>query len=540
MSAGGRIDDAVAISHNGQPSLASEHRGSHMQKRRPVMLAILDGWGWREERADNAVRQARTPSFDQLWANCPHALLHTSGEDVGLPDGQMGNSEVGHLNIGAGRLVMQDLPRINAAIASGEIAKAPALTGLIDKLKASGGTCHLMGLVSPGGVHSHQDHAVALAKILADASVPTVVHAFTDGRDTPPRSAGDDIARLLGALPPSVPIATVSGRYYAMDRDKRWERVSKAYQAIAEAQGPRFANAPAVIADAYAHDHSDEFVLPAVVGDYRGMKDGDGILCFNFRADRVREILAALLDPAFDGFPRPRSVRFAAAVGMAQYSEELDRFLTTIFPPQELANVLGAVVADAGRTQLRMAETEKYPHVTYFLNGGEEAQYRGEDRIMVPSPKVATYDLQPEMSAPELTDKAVEAIGSGKYDLIVLNYANPDMVGHTGSLPAAIKAVETVDTGLGRIAAAIGKSGGALLVIADHGNCEMMRDPETGGPHTSHTTNPVPVVLQGSGNAGLSEGRLADVAPTLLELMGLPQPPEMTGVSLMHRAGTNV
>jgi 2,3-bisphosphoglycerate-independent phosphoglycerate mutase len=294
-----------------------------------------------------------------------------------------------------------------------------------------------------------------------------------------------------------------------------------------------------VIADAYARDLSDEFVLPAVVGNYQGMKDGDGVLCFNFRADRVREILGALLDPAFAGFPRPRSVRFAAAVGMAQYSAHLDQFLETIFPPQVLANVLGQVVADAGRAQLRMAETEKYPHVTYFLNGGEEAQYPGEDRIMVPSPKVATYDLQPEMSAPELTDKAVEAIGSGKYDLIVLNYANPDMVGHTGSLPAAIKAVETVDTGLGRIADAIGKAGGALLVIADHGNCEMMRDPETGGPHTSHTTNPVPVLLTGGGNAGLAEGRLADVAPTLLELMGLPQPAEMTGVSLMHRMRSN-
>jgi 2,3-bisphosphoglycerate-independent phosphoglycerate mutase len=486
-----------------------------MQKRRPVMLAILDGWGWREDAADNAVRQARTPTFDRLWATCPHALLHTSGKDVGLPPGQMGNSEVGHLNIGAGRLVMQDLPRINDAIETEEIAEAPALTGLIAKLKASGGTCHLMGLVSPGGVHSHQDHAAA------------------------PRSAEEDIARLVAALPPSVPIATVSGRYYAMDRDHRWERVSKAYRAIAEANAPRFPTAPAVIADAYARNLSDEFVLPAVVGDYQGMKDGDGVLCFNFRADRVREILGALLDPAFAGFPRPRSVRFAAAVGMAQYSEHLDQFLETIFPPQVLANVLGQVVADAGRAQLRMAETEKYPHVTYFLNGGEEAQYPGEDRIMVPSPKVATYDLQPEMSAPELTDKAVEAIGCGKYDLIVLNYANPDMVGHTGSLPAAIKAVETVDTGLGRIADAIGKAGGALLVIADHGNCEMMRDPETGGPHTSHTTNPVPVLLTGGGNAGLAEGRLADVAPTLLELMGLPQPTEMTGVSLMHRIRSN-
>jgi 2,3-bisphosphoglycerate-independent phosphoglycerate mutase len=494
------------------------------------MLAILDGWGWREDPADNAVRQARTPSFDRLWESGPHAFLNTSGKDVGLPPGQMGNSEVGHLNIGAGRLVMQDLPRITDAIASGEIARAPALVALIERLKASGGACHLMGLVSPGGVHSHQDHAAAMAKILAGANVPTVVHAFTDGRDTPPRSAGEDIARLLAALPPSVPIASVSGRYYAMDRDNRWERVSKAYQAIAEAQGPHFANAPAVIADAYAHDLSDEFVLPAAVGDYRGMKDGDGVLCFNFRADRVREILAALLDPAFAGFPRPRAVRFAAAVGMTQYSEHLDT----------LVNVIGQVVADAGRTQLRMAETEKYPHVTYFLNGGEEAQYPGEDRIMVPSPKVATYDLQPEMSAPELTDKAVEAIGSGKYDLIVLNYANPDMVGHTGSLPAAIKAVETVDSGLGRIAEAIRKAGGALLVIADHGNCELMRDPATGGPHTSHTTNPVPVLMLGGGNAGLREGRLADVAPTLLELMGLPQPPEMTGVSLMHRIGANV
>jgi len=510
-----------------------------MQKRRPVMLAILDGWGWRDDPADNAVRQARTPTFDRLWDTCPHAFLHTSGKDVGLPPGQMGNSEVGHLNIGAGRLVMQDLPRINEAVANGDIANAPALTGLIERLRHSRGTCHLMGLISPGGVHSHQDHAAALAKILAEAGIPTVMHAFTDGRDTPPRSAGEDIARLVAASPPAVPIATVCGRYYAMDRDNRWERVTKAYQAIAEAEGPRFPDAPAVIADAYAHDKSDEFVVPAVVGDFKGMRDGDGVLCFNFRADRVREILAALLDPAFAGFARKRVIKFAAAAGMAQYSEHLDQFLATIFPPQIFANVLGEVVADAGRTQLRMAETEKYPHVTYFLNGGEETSYSGEDRIMVPSPKVATYDLQPEMSAPELTDKAVEAISSGKYDLIVLNYANPDMVGHTGSLKAAIKAVETVDHGLGRIAEAIRKSGGALLVTADHGNCEMMRDPVTGGPHTSHTTNPVPVVLMGSGNASLQEGRLADIAPTLLELMGLPQPKEMTGASLLHRAGAH-
>jgi 2,3-bisphosphoglycerate-independent phosphoglycerate mutase len=506
-----------------------------MQRRRPVMLVILDGFGWREEAADNAVRQAKTPAFDRLWQAGPHGFLRTSGKDVGLPDGQMGNSEVGHLNIGAGRVVMQDLPRITGAIASGEINRAPALVELIKKLKDSGGTCHLLGLVSPGGVHSHQDHAVALAKILTDAGVPTLVHAFTDGRDTAPQSAGKDVTRFIMELPPSVRIATVSGRYYAMDRDKRWDRVEKAYDAIVEADGQHYPDPQAVIAHAYANKKFDEFIVPAVVGGYRGMKDGDGVLCFNFRADRVREILGAMLDAEFSGFPRKRTVRFAAAVGMTQYSDELDKLMQTIFPPQTLANILGEVVADAGRAQLRMAETEKYAHVTYFLNGGREQPYAGEDRIMVPSPKVATYDLQPEMSAPELTDKAVAAINSGKYDLIVLNYANPDMVGHTGSLPAAIKAVETVDAGLGRIADAIQKSGGALLVTADHGNCEMMRDPQTGGPHTSHTTNPVPLLLVGARNRALNaEGRLADIAPTLLELMELPKPKEMTGGSLLR------
>ena len=504
------------------------------QKRRPVMLVILDGWGWREDAADNAIRQAKTPTFNRLWETGPRAFLHTSGKDVGLPDGQMGNSEVGHLNIGAGRVVIQDLPRISDAIAAGEIKSAPAFVDLIAKLKASGGTCHLIGLVSPGGVHSHQDHAAALAKILTDAGIPAVVHALTDGRDTPPQSAMDDIKRLIATLPASVPVATVCGRYYAMDRDKRWERVAKAYATVVEAEGPRFVDAYAVVADAYANKVFDEFIIPSVVGNYRGMKDGDGVLCFNFRADRVREILGAMLDPQFAGFPRPRVLRFAAAVGMTQYSDELDKLIQTIFPPPTFVHILGEVVAAAGRTQLRMAETEKYPHVTYFLNGGREEPYMGEDRIMVPSPKVATYDLQPEMSAPELTDKAVAAIDSGKYDLIVLNFANPDMVGHTGYLPAAIKAVETVDTSLGRIAEAIAKAGGALLVTADHGNCEMMRDPETGGPHTAHTTNPVPLLLLGGRNRGLvKEGRLADLAPTLLELMDLPKPKEMNGASLL-------
>jgi 2,3-bisphosphoglycerate-independent phosphoglycerate mutase len=510
-------------------------KDADMQQRRPVMLVILDGWGWREERADNAIRQAKTPTFNRLWQAGPHGFLHTSGKDVGLPDGQMGNSEVGHLNIGAGRVVMQDLPRIDQAIAKGDIERAPALRDFIAKLKQSGGTCHLLGLVSPGGVHSHQDQAAALAKILTAAKVPTVVHAFTDGRDTPPQSAGEDIKRLMAALPKSVSIATVSGRYYAMDRDKRWDRIEKAYKAMVDADAPRFADAPAVIADAYANEKFDEFVVPAAVGDYRGMKDGDGVLCFNFRADRVREILSALLDEKFDGFARQKIIRFAAALGMTEYSEELNKLMQAIFPPQTLEHILGEVVADAGRKQLRMAETEKYAHVTYFLNGGREEPFTGEDRILVPSPKVATYDLQPEMSAPELTDKAVTAINSGKYDLIVLNFANPDMVGHTGSLPAAIKAVETVDAGLGRIADAIQKSGGALVVTADHGNCEMMRDPQTGGPHTSHTTNPVPVMLVGARNRALNaDGRLADIAPTLLELMELPKPKEMTGASLLR------
>jgi 2,3-bisphosphoglycerate-independent phosphoglycerate mutase len=500
---------------------------------RPVMLVILDGFGWREESADNAVRQARKPNFDRLWQTCPHAFLHTSGGDVGLPEGQMGNSEVGHLNIGAGRVVMQELPRISQAAKDGGLARAPALTDLIAKLQASGGTCHLLGLMSPGGVHSHQEHAVALAKILHQAGVKTLVHAFTDGRDTPPRSAADDMKWLRDALPPDVPVATVIGRYYAMDRDKRWDRVAKAYAALAEGEGAKFADPVTAVQDSYGHDVTDEFVLPAVIGDYKGMRDGDGILCFNFRADRVREILAALLEPKFDGFPRGRVVKFAAAAGMTRYSDELAPYLGVLFPPEKLDHILGEVVAEAGRAQLRTAETEKYPHVTYFLNGGQETTFPGEDRIMVPSPKVATYDLQPEMSAPELTDKVVTAIDSRKYDLIVLNYANPDMVGHTGSLPAAIKAVETVDAGLGRIAAAVEKQGGALLLTADHGNCELMRDPATGGPHTAHTTNPVPVLLMGGEAAGMKDGRLADVAPTLLALMGLAQPREMTGRSLI-------
>ncbi len=499
----------------------------------PTMLVILDGWGWREERADNAILQARTPNFDRLWAIGPRALLRTSGEDVGLPEGQMGNSEVGHLNIGAGRVVMQELPRIGRAVRDGSLAANPAVQGLIAALRQSGGACHLLGLVSPGGVHAHQDHAAALARIVTAEGVPVRVHAFSDGRDTPPRSAAEYLAALEAALPEGAAVATVCGRYFAMDRDNRWERVARAYGVVARGEGAAFARAADAIAAAYAEDVTDEFVPPAAIAGYQGMADGDAILSFNFRADRIRELLMALLDPAFTGFERA-PLRFAAAVGMTRYSDDLAPLMQTIFPPHSMQGILGETVSRAGLRQLRLAETEKYPHVTYFLNGGREQPFEGEERIMVPSPKVATYDLQPEMSAPELTRRAVEAIDSGQFDLLVLNFANTDMVGHTGSLPAAIAAAEAVDAGLGAIADAIAAQGGALLVTADHGNAELMRDPVTGEPHTAHTTNPVPVFLAGRPGATLADGRLADLAPTLLALMEVPQPADMTGASLLR------
>ncbi len=503
------------------------------QARRPVMLVILDGFGWREERSENAVAQARTPNFDRLWALGPRALLRTCGRDVGLPDGQMGNSEVGHLNIGAGRVVMQDLPRIHAAIEDGSLAQAPALQALIASLRQSGGTAHLMGLVSDGGVHAHLAHAVALAGILAGAAIPVAFHIFTDGRDTPPQSARGYVASLTAALPAPVRVATLSGRYYAMDRDRRWDRVARAHDAIVQGRGEHGTDPDRTLAQAYAQGTTDEFVPPTVFGDYAGMRDGDGIVSFNFRADRIRELLNAILDTDFDGFARPPAPRLAGVVAMTRYSDDLADRLSVLFAPQSLDDLLGEVVSRAGRRQLRMAETEKFPHVTYFLNGGRETLLPGEDRIMVPSPKVATYDLRPEMSAPELTDKAVAAIATGTYDLIVLNFANPDMVGHTGDLAAAIKAVEAVDTGLGRIAEAIAAQHGVLLATADHGNCELMRDPDTGAPHTAHTLNQVPLVLAGLPEQRLADGRLADIAPTLLALMGLEQPAAMTGRSLL-------
>ncbi len=515
------------------------------QQQRPVMLVILDGWGWRESNEDNAVRLAHTPTFDRLWGNSPHAFLTTGGEDVGLPEGQFGNSEVGHLNIGAGRVVMQELPRISRAARDGSLAINAELGKLIEAARPDngggigGGTgvVHLVGLVSPGGVHAHQDHAVALAKILTNAGLSVLVHVITDGRDTPPRSGAGFVARFEAELPPGARIATVSGRYHAMDRDNRWERVERAWDVMIEGDGPHFETAAEAIDEGYNDDLGDEFLTPAVIGNYDGVRDGDALLVFNFRADRIRQLLTAFLDPRFTGFERPRLPRFSAVAGLTQYSAALDPFMRTMFPQISMDNLLGQIVAAAGRRQLRLAETEKYPHVTYFLNGGVETPNPGEERIMVPSPKVATYDLQPEMSAPELTAKAVEQIDGGVFDLLILNFANPDMVGHTGVLAAAITAVETVDRSLGQIAAAVARAGGALLVTADHGNCELMRDPVTHEPHTAHTLNPVPVMLMGGPRgATLANGRLADVAPTLLALMGLPQPAEMTGVSLIRPA----
>jgi len=505
-----------------------------------VVLCILDGWGHRAQCEDNAICEAKTPAWHRFLATSPHAFLQASESFVGLPKGQMGNSEVGHMNIGAGRVVLQDLPRIDQAVADGSLARNPRLADFVAALKKSGGAVHLMGLVSPGGVHSHQSHIAALAEHLSKAGVPVRVHAFLDGRDTPPNAARSyvaDFAAATGQLA-KTEIATVIGRYFAMDRDKRWDRVEKAYRCLVDGEGRSAESADAAIAQAYAAGESDEFVLPTRIGSYQGMRDGDGVLMTNFRADRVREILGALLDPGFAGFARPRVVKFAAALGMTEYSEELKRFLPALFPPQDLKDSFGEVVSRAGLTQLRIAETEKYAHVTFFLNGGREREFAGESRILVPSPKVATYDLKPEMSAYEVTDKLVEAIDAGRFDVIVVNYANTDMVGHTGDLAAAIKAVEAVDRCLGRLADAVSRAGGTLLITADHGNAETMRDPETGERQTAHTINPVPVMLVNppAGITGLADGRLADIAPTLLMLLGLPKPAAMTGQALVQRA----
>lgn len=502
---------------------------------RPVALCILDGWGKRADRTANAPALANTPFFDGIMASCPNAELITHGKDVGLPTGQMGNSEVGHTNIGAGRVVAMDLGQIDLAIEDGSFDRNQALQEFAATLKATGGTAHLMGVVSDGGVHGHITHILAAMRALTALGVPVTLHAITDGRDVAPRSTLGFLRQLEADLPENAKIGTVIGRYFAMDRDNRWDRVEQAWRAMALAEGASETSPSGVAEAGYEIDVTDEFLPATVIDGYTGMNAGDGFFCLNFRADRAREILRAIGEPDFGEFDITGRPKLAARLGMVDYSTDHNAYMTTCYPKQDIANTLGEWVAAKGLTQFRVAETEKYPHVTFFLNGGKEAPEVGEDRYMAPSPKVATYDLQPEMSAGEVADAFVGAIENG-YDLIVCNFANPDMVGHTGDLAAAIRACETVDAGLGRVLAALEAAGGAMIVTADHGNCEMMIDPETGGPHTAHTINPVPVVLFGGPEgASLRDGRLADLAPSLLDLMALDLPPEMTGESLIIR-----
>jgi 2,3-bisphosphoglycerate-independent phosphoglycerate mutase len=500
---------------------------------------ILDGWGHREDPTDNALAQAALPNWQRLLATAPHTLIHTEGRHVGLPDGQMGNSEVGHMNLGAGRIVYQDLTRIDAAIEDGSFFDNPELVGACDDAKADGRTLHVFGLLSPGGVHSHQTHIFAMLELAARRGVARVaVHAFLDGRDTPPRSAQASLQALQSVCDKlgNAHVASVSGRYYAMDRDKRWDRLRLAWDAIVEAKSEhRAPDALSALQNAYARGENDEFVLPTVIDGAQPMRDGDAVVFMNFRADRARQISSAFVSPGFDGFDarRPKLSRF---VCLTEYDAKLPAAVA--FGPDDLRHTLGELLEEAGLTQLRIAETEKYAHVTFFFSGGREEPFVGEERILVPSPKVATYDLQPAMSLPELTGKLVEAIGSGRFDVIVCNIANPDMVGHSGDLQAAILAAQAVDIAIGAVDAAVRAQQGALVITADHGNLEMMRDPATGQPHTAHTVGPVPLVYVGArADAALrAGGALRDVAPTLLDLLGMPRPAEMTGRSLFEKS----
>ena len=507
-----------------------------MTRPKPLLLLILDGWGHRIERADNAIALAELPHWRRLLADCPHTLVHTEGRFVGLPDGQMGNSEVGHMNIGAGRIVYQDLTRIDAAIEDGSFVGNAELLAACEAAKAGNGTLHVFGLLSPGGVHSHERQILAMIGLAARQNVPRIaVHAFLDGRDTPPRSAEASLRLLAQACAEAgnARIATIIGRYYAMDRDQRWERVELAYRAITEAQSDfRFDDALAALDAAYARGETDEFVKPTVIGSGAACADGDAVVFMNFRADRARELTACFVSPDFAGFVRPRTLRLSRFVCLSEYDVKLPAAVA--FASEDLHNTLSEVLAANGLTQLRIAETEKYAHVTFFLSGGREAPEPGEDRLLVPSPKVATYDLQPQMSCPELTDRLCEDIRAQRHDVIICNIANPDMVGHSGLLPAAILAAEAVDVALGAIRAALQSVGGEMIVTADHGNLEMMRDPITGEPHTAHTVGPVPLVYFGRAALLHDGGSLRDIAPTLLRLLGLDAPPEMTGRSLVE------
>ncbi len=506
--------------------------------RRPVALIVLDGWGNNPSTRANAVAAAKTPHFDHYRATYPHTELTACGEAVGLLPGQMGDSNVGHLNLGAGRVVYQTLVRIWKSIQDESFFTLPAWTDAIARVRQSGGALHIMGLVSDGGVHSHLDHLLALVNLVRRADLQKVyIHAFLDGRDVPPTSAPGYIEALEQKLKEAGVgrIATVSGRYYAMDRDKRWERTQLAFDALAGGHGIKAESALAAVTDAHARGETDEFVKPTVVGEPVPMQPGDVGLFFNFRPDRARQITMALHDPNFTGFARPESFVPLYMVGMTQYDQNFD--LPVAFAPEFVNNPLGEVVARAGLRQLRIAETEKYPHVTYFFNGGEEHQFPGEERVMVPSPKVATYDLQPEMSAYGITAEAVKWIAEDRLDFMVLNFANADMVGHTGFLDAAVKAVEAVDDCLGQVVEALRREGGAALILADHGNADQMLDYDTEQPHTNHTLHPVPCILVDDTRTGVclkSGGVLANVAPTLLQVLGLAKPAEMEADTLIE------
>ena len=508
-----------------------------MPRRRPVVLVVLDGWGFREEREGNAIALANTPTWNKLWSRAPRTLLEASGLAVGLPEGQMGNSEVGHLNLGAGRVVMQDLVRINQAIADGSFFKNPALLEACDTAKLDGGTLHLMGLIGNGGVHASDKHLYALIDLAERQKVSRVaVHALIDGRDTMPRSGYGYVQELLAYARNRAHIASLGGRYFGMDRDKRWDRIEKWYKAAVKGTGPQAADPLEIIRQSYERDVTDEFIEPHVLlkegRPVAPMRDGDALICFNFRADRMRQIVHVLTDDDFDAFNVGRRPSLEV-VTMTAYDRRGED-IPVAFPPQSMANIVGEVVSKAEMTMFRTAETEKYAHVTYFFNGGIETPFPGEDRLLVPSQKVATYDLAPEMSANGVTDVLCQSIEKREHDFILCNYANGDMVGHTGSIPATIAAVETVDRCLARVITSAEKAGARLLITADHGNCEMMIDPATGGPHTAHTTSPVPlVVVDPDGDRPLRHGgALCDVGPTVLQLLGLERPKEMTGMDL--------
>lgn len=515
----------------------------------PVLLVVLDGWGHSDDTQYNAIHSARKPAWDAMWSDCPHTLIRCSGLDVGLPDDQMGNSEVGHMHLGAGRLVYQDFTRISKAIEDGEFATNGVLLSAMRRAAASGRAVHLLGLLSPGGVHSHEEHIVALMAMARDCGVAQLhVHAFLDGRDTPPQSAGASL-QLIGMKAAELGlgrIASIIGRYYAMDRNKNWERTRQAYELLVDGHPLHEAADPLIALDqAYARGETDEFVKATAIvpagGSPTRIADGDVVVFANFRADRARQLTSALTAPAFDHFARPRPPALAAFVTMTDYGAQFS--LPVAYPTMDLANTLGEVVARAGLRQLRIAETEKYAHVTFFFNGGEEQPFEGEDRVLIPSPQVATYDLKPEMSAAELTDALVAAIAARRYDCIICNYANADMVGHTGDFEATVKCIEALDACLGRLRLACAAAGMEMLITADHGNAERMRSIATkhdpGQPHTAHTSNLVPLLYLGRPAELAPSGSLADIAPTMLALMGLPQPAEMTGrnlVKLLDRA----